>query len=95
MTRKPVRNANHYANGTWIEPEDLAYNTYSGTHWRSGRRACAYDVTTRKNRIVTVGVADNYFTVPAHDSRNKVGFVTPHESDDTPVYTLYFIRRPD
>jgi hypothetical protein len=80
MTRKPVRGTSHYANGTWIEPEELAYNTYSGTHWGSGRRAAAL-CNDGKVRIIRIGIPSMWFAIPGHDSRGNTGAITMDETE--------------
>ena len=62
---------------TWIDPEEKAYNTRNGSHWRSGRRAralCADGVV----RTIVVGIPDTYFSIPGHTNvkgRRVVGYV--------------------
>lgn len=68
---------------TWLADESLAYNTYAGGHSRSNRRGAAIypDGQVRK---VTAGVADTYFTVPAHGyvrGRYVSGFLTVEEDE--------------
>lgn len=70
-----------YDRGTWIEPEERAYNTYSGTHWGSDRRCMAL-FPDGKTRIVRIGIPDTYFSIPGHDSRGRKGFVSFDESDN-------------
>jgi hypothetical protein len=70
---------------TYIEPEERAYNTPTGTHWRSNRKArvlCA----DGKRRIVTIGIPSSYFTIPGHDSRGRVGFVSVEETASGPAF---------
>jgi len=50
--------------GTWLDGEELAYNTYSGSAHGSGRRAKAL-CEDGKLRTFSVGVADTFFTCPA------------------------------
>ena len=50
---------------TWIGPETDAYNTYDGSHSNSNRRGEVL-WPDGKVRMVTLGVADTYFTIPAH-----------------------------
>lgn len=54
---------------TWLDREELAYNTYSGTQWGSNRKA-KVRFPDGKLRTVTAGIADTYFSIPAH---GKVG----------------------
>lgn len=70
-----------YDQGTWLEAEELAYNTYSGTHWGSGRR-CKALFPDGKARIVRIGIPDTYFSIPGHDSRGNKGCVTFDELDN-------------
>lgn len=50
---------------TWIGPEEHAYNTYSGAHSGSNRRG-RVRFPDGKIRTVTLGVADTFFSIPAH-----------------------------
>lgn len=50
---------------TWIDPEELAYVTPNGGHSRSQRRGMVY-WPDGKLRTVLLGVADTYWTMPAH-----------------------------
>jgi hypothetical protein len=50
---------------TSIDREEKAYNTPSGTHWGSNRRAEAICADGRI-RTFTCGVANTAFSVPAH-----------------------------
>lgn len=63
-----TRHANHqchWLSDTYIESEQLAYNTYTGAHSRSNRHGM---VRYPDGRIlsVTLGVPDTFYTVPAH-----------------------------
>jgi hypothetical protein len=58
-----------YPDGTYIGNEEDAYNTFSGAHSRSGRKAKAKCADGRI-RTFTVGVSDTYFTCPAHGRIN-------------------------
>jgi len=49
---------------TWLEPEELAYNTYAGGPCGSGRRARVRCPNGRLH-IVRAGVPDTYWTIPA------------------------------
>lgn len=60
---------------TWIEDESLAYNTYSGAPTGSNRRG-KVRFPDGKLRIVRLGVADTYFSVPAKPNHGKIGFVS-------------------
>lgn len=79
-----------YTTPTWLQPESLAYNTYAGGHSRSarkGRAMCADGVL----RIVTAGVADSFFSVPAHtriNGRYASGFLMWDDS------VLVFVEVP-
>jgi hypothetical protein len=50
--------------GTWLDGEELAYNTYSGTPNGSGRkgRAKCFD---GKLRTFSIGIPDTFFSIPA------------------------------
>jgi hypothetical protein len=50
--------------GTWLDREELAYNTRTGSACGSGRRAKArcFDGTLR---IFQVGIPDTFFSIPA------------------------------
>lgn len=50
---------------TRLDPEDYAYNTYSGAHSRSNRHGRAI-YPDGQVRAVTAGVADSFWTIPAH-----------------------------
>ena len=60
---------------TWIDREELAYNTHSGSASGSNRRGLVR-FPDGKLRIVRLGVADSYFTLPAKPSRGRIGTVT-------------------
>ena len=48
-----------YANGTWLEPESLCY-----PHGKMTRKAYALFPDGEK-RLVTCGIPDTYFSIPA------------------------------
>ena len=89
-------------NLTHLDPEERAYNTYAGGHSRSNRRGRAI-YPDGQVRAVTAGVADTYFTIPAHGriGRKYVsGFLT---LSDPPIwpgctqegeYLFHVIERP-
>ena len=52
------------ANGTWLDREELAYNTHTGSACGSGRRARA-KCFDGKLRIFQVGIPDTFFSIPA------------------------------
>lgn len=64
-----MKGAAQLAQQTWIGPESDAYNTYSGAHTGSNRRG-KVRFPDGKLRIVTLGVPDTYFTIPAHGRIN-------------------------
>ena len=71
------------APSTYIGPEERAYNTYSGGHSRSGRKGRAR-YPDGQIRSVTLGVADTFFSIPAHGQvkgRYVSGCVTHSECD--------------
>ena len=77
---------------TWIGPEEDAYNTYHGGHSRSNRKGKAIypDGLVRQ---VTLGVADTYFSIPAHGRIHGCyvsGFVT---SDVDGTYVFHIITK--
>ena len=51
--------ATEYPNGTWLEPEELCY-----THGKMTRKAYALFPDGVK-RVVTCGIPDTYFSIPA------------------------------
>jgi len=51
-------------NGTWLDREELAYNTYSGSPCGSGRRAMA-KCFDGKLRVFRAGIPDTFFSIPA------------------------------
>lgn len=63
---------------TWIGNEQAAYCTPTGTHWGSRRRGLVR-FPDGKLRRVTLGIPDTWFSIPGHDSRGRVGFVTSDE----------------
>lgn len=77
---------------TYIDPEERAYNTYSGAHSRSGRhgRALFPDGVIR---AVTLGIPDTYFSIPAHGrikGKYVSGFIT---CDENEVYLFHERKR--
>lgn len=75
---------NHYCNwlgNTYIEAEELAYNTPTGSHSRSERKGRVrfpdYSI-----RSVTLGIPDTYFTIPAH-ARIRGKYTPGYVSVDT------------
>lgn len=78
----------HWLGNTYIEDEELAYNTYSGAHSRSYRRG---RVRYPDGRIlsVTLGVPDTYFTIPAH-GRLHGKYVSGYVSVDTDTEEYVF-----
>jgi hypothetical protein len=66
---------------TFVMSEELAYNTYAGGHSRSNRRGRVM-FADGKIRTVTLGVADTFFSIPAHarvNGKYVSGFVTSDE----------------
>jgi hypothetical protein len=59
---------------TWIEPEELAYNTPYGSASESNRRGLVRFPDGRLRRV-RLGVPDSYFTIPARPDRTRIGFV--------------------
>jgi hypothetical protein len=60
---------------TWIDSEELAYNTRSGAPSRSNRRGFVRFPDGRL-RFVRLGVADSAWTIPARPSHGRLGHVT-------------------
>lgn len=60
---------------TWIDDEELAYNTYHGSASGSNRRGLVR-FSDGKLRMVRLGVPDTYFTIPAKPSKGKIGYVS-------------------
>lgn len=75
---------------TWVADESYAYNTYAGGHSRSQRRG-KVRFPDGKLRVVVLGVADTFFSIPAHgrvNGRYVSGFVsvsTAEEFEFTPI----------
>lgn len=59
-----MRKPTEYANGTWIEPEEMAYPNGAFTR----RAKCLFP--DGKLRIVRCSIADTYFSIPA---KGKIG----------------------
>jgi hypothetical protein len=91
MIRQPHHAARLYSRSTWIEPKELAYVSPTGNHWSSRRRAAAV-CEDGSVRIVTVGIADTYFSCTAHDSRSRVGAVMVAYDPDTGDEWIEFFR---
>lgn len=62
---------------TWLESEELAYATHTGSSHGSARRA-RVRFPDGALRIVRAGVADTYFTIPAHGRMPGRGYVAGH-----------------
>lgn len=77
---------------TWIDREERAYNTYSGAHTGSGRKGLVR-WEDGALRTVTLGVADTFFSVPAHGyirGRYVSGYVSVGEEEfEFRVYAKY------
>jgi hypothetical protein len=71
----------HWLSDTYIEAEELAYNTPTGAHSRSNRHGM---VRYPDGRILacTLGVPDTYFTIPAHGKLHGK-YVSGYVSVDT------------
>jgi len=67
--RPPARGAQHGQDASWLEPEELAYSSPTGSPSGSRRRAYAL-CEDGQYRTIRVGVADTYFSIP--------GFTTFH-----------------
>lgn len=65
---------------TWIESEELAYNTHSGVASNSGRRGLVR-FADGKLRIVRLGVADTYFSMPAKPAHGRIGTVMVEDGE--------------
>lgn len=73
---------------TYIDPEELAYNTPTGAHSNSNRHGKVM-CSDGKIRTVTLGVPDTYFSIPAHmrwDGMYVSGYVT---CDDNNMYWFH------
>lgn len=75
---------------TSIDREELAYNTPSGTHWGSRRKAEAICADGRV-RTFTCGVPDTAFSVPCHGKiagRLVRGFLSlkDHENSEQELF---------
>jgi hypothetical protein len=51
-------------NGTWLDREELAYNTYTGAPTGSGRKAYA-KCFDGKRRTFSAGIPDTFTSIPA------------------------------
>lgn len=74
MRRRPTvmlapKGASKHEQGTWLEPEELAYSTPRGKASGSKRRAYAM-CSDGQRRTFRVGVADTFFSIPAVGKRN-------------------------
>jgi hypothetical protein len=54
----------YFEGGTWLDPEERAYNTSTGSASGSNRKCCALCVDDRV-RTFRVGIPDTYFSIPA------------------------------
>lgn len=50
--------------GTWLDREELAYNTHTGTPNRSQRKGCA-KCFDGKLRTFSLGIPDTFYSIPA------------------------------
>lgn len=67
-----------FGNGTWLDPEQLAYPSGSITAGRKARAMCS----DGKLRIFQTGIPDTYFSIPARTKaygKTVTGFL--HTSD--------------
>jgi len=71
----PDRRAQHSANDTWLEPEELCYPG-GGMH-----RRCRAIFPDGKARVVKAGIADTAFTIPANHSAFGSGFIDHKEGE--------------
>lgn len=77
---------------TNIDPESYAYNTYSGSQWRSNRRGKVLDEDGETIVNVVLGIPDTSFTIPAHTaSKRRRGYVD--WNDDLGEYQFHEISR--
>ena len=60
---------------TWIDAEELAYNTYYGSP-SSSNRCGLVRFPDGKLRIVRLGIPDTFFTIPAKPSHGRIGYVS-------------------
>jgi hypothetical protein len=77
-----------FAHGTFLADESAAYNTYSGAHSRSNRHGRAI-YPDGKLRAVTAGVADTFFSIPAHGrigGRYVAGWLSIEDDHNAPNY---------
>jgi hypothetical protein len=59
-----------YEGGTWLDREELAYNTHTGSVTKSNRRARAI-CFDGKLRTFRVGIPDTFFSIPAAGEINS------------------------
>ena len=63
-------------NRTKIDREELAYGTRTGSCWGSRRKATViHHGRAGRLAVVTAGVPDTFFSIPAHDSRGVPGTI--------------------
>lgn len=71
----PHRKAQHSANDTWLEPEELCYPG-GGMH-----RRCRAIFPDGKARVVKAGIPDTAFSIPANHSAFGSGFIDHKEGE--------------
>jgi hypothetical protein len=71
----------HHLGETWIDDEQMAYNTYSGAATGSNRKGYVR-FPDGKLRRVTLGVADTFFSIPAKPSQGRIGYVSVWETPE-------------
>ena len=87
MKTSSMRRRQEFANGTWIESEEVCYP--DGAPRRHGRAMCE----DGKVRAIRAGIADTWFSIPARvkvHGKTVTGFVTAH--DVTGILCFYANR---
>lgn len=74
---------------TWIEPEELAYSSPTGAPSGSQRRGLVRFARDGRLRIVRLGVADTYFSIPARPAHGRIGTVQVGEFNGCEEFIFY------
>ena len=88
--RRPHPRSQVFPDGSWLEPEELAYTSYAGGPSGSRRRAYARSADG-VYRVFKVGIPDTFFSIPAIGKirgRYVSGYVSVNRETEGLTFTI-------
>jgi hypothetical protein len=82
-----------YARGTWIDPEEFAYNCSLSTTRRKAKAICE----DGRPRTFHVGIPDTFFSIPARGKigqQSVTGYICINTDDEDGTYVEFRCNKP-